>query len=112
VRLVGLDQLKKSNNLIGNRTRDLLARSIVPRPTTLSRGPILALIHLKIARGPYFMRFSVSILKQCQGESVIKLRVMGWAGRLAREVIRNTKKILVRESEGRKHLRRPICMGE
>jgi hypothetical protein len=39
VRLEGLCQLKKSNDLIGNRTRDLPACSNVPQPTTLPRGP-------------------------------------------------------------------------
>jgi hypothetical protein len=38
VRLEGLGQLRKSNNLIGNRNRDLLACSIVPQPTTLPRS--------------------------------------------------------------------------
>jgi hypothetical protein len=37
VRLEGLDQLKKFNDLIRARTRDLLASSIVPQPTTLPR---------------------------------------------------------------------------
>jgi hypothetical protein len=35
VRLEGLGQLKKSNDLIGIRTRDLPSWSIVPQPTTL-----------------------------------------------------------------------------
>jgi hypothetical protein len=35
VRLEGLGQLKKSNDLIGNRTRHLLAYSIMPEPTML-----------------------------------------------------------------------------
>jgi hypothetical protein len=39
VRLEGLGKLKKSNDLIGNRTRDLLACSIVLQPTMLPRGP-------------------------------------------------------------------------
>jgi hypothetical protein len=34
VRLEGLGKLKKSNNFIGNWTRDLPACSIVPQPTT------------------------------------------------------------------------------
>jgi hypothetical protein len=38
VRLEGLGQLKKSNDLIGYRTRDLPACSIVPQPTTLPRA--------------------------------------------------------------------------
>jgi hypothetical protein len=36
--LEGLVQLKKSNDLIGNRNRDLPACSIVPQPTTLPRA--------------------------------------------------------------------------
>jgi hypothetical protein len=39
VRLEGLGQLKISNDLIGNRTRDLPACSIVPQQTTLQRAP-------------------------------------------------------------------------
>jgi hypothetical protein len=40
VRLEGLGKLKKkSNGLIGNRTRDIPACSIVPQPTTLPRAP-------------------------------------------------------------------------
>jgi hypothetical protein len=39
VRLEGLGQLRKSNDLIGNRTHDLPACSIVPQPTTLPRAP-------------------------------------------------------------------------
>jgi hypothetical protein len=40
VRLEGLGKLKKkSNDLIGNQTRDLPACSIVPQPTTLPRAP-------------------------------------------------------------------------
>jgi hypothetical protein len=40
VRLEGLGQLKKSNDLIGNRTRDLPTCSIVPQPTTLPHAPL------------------------------------------------------------------------
>jgi hypothetical protein len=36
---------KKSNNLIGNRTRDLPACSIVPQPTTLPRAPGVLVIN-------------------------------------------------------------------
>jgi hypothetical protein len=39
VRPEGLGQLKKSSDLIGDRTRDLPASSIVPQPTTLPRAP-------------------------------------------------------------------------
>jgi hypothetical protein len=40
VRLEGLGQLKKSNELIGIRTRDLPAYSIVSQLTTLPRAAI------------------------------------------------------------------------
>jgi hypothetical protein len=41
VRVEGLGQLKKkSNDLIGIRTRDLSTCSTVPAPTTLPRAPI------------------------------------------------------------------------
>jgi hypothetical protein len=40
MRLEVLGQLKKSNDLIRNRTRDLPVRSIVPQPTTLPRAPM------------------------------------------------------------------------
>jgi hypothetical protein len=40
VRLEGLGKLKKFNDLIGNRTRDLPACGIVPQPTTLPRGAL------------------------------------------------------------------------
>jgi hypothetical protein len=39
VRLEGLGQLKKFNDLIGNRTRNHPACSIVPQPTTLPHAP-------------------------------------------------------------------------
>jgi hypothetical protein len=39
--LEGLSQLKKSNDFIVNRTRDLPACSIVPQPTTLPRAPVI-----------------------------------------------------------------------
>jgi hypothetical protein len=38
VRLESLDQLKKSNELMGNRTRDLPACSLMPQATTLPRA--------------------------------------------------------------------------
>jgi hypothetical protein len=43
VRLEGLGQLKRSNDLIGKRTRDLQACSIVPQPTTLTCAPFKGL---------------------------------------------------------------------
>jgi hypothetical protein len=39
VRLEVLGQLKKSNNFVENRTRDLPVCSIMPQPTTLPRTP-------------------------------------------------------------------------
>jgi hypothetical protein len=36
---LGLAKLKKSNNLVGNRTGDLPVCSIVPQTTELSRAP-------------------------------------------------------------------------
>jgi hypothetical protein len=39
MRLERLDQVKKSNDLIGNRTRDLPACSIALQATTLPRAP-------------------------------------------------------------------------
>jgi hypothetical protein len=39
MRLEGLSKLKIFNDLIGNRTCDILACSIVPEPTTLPRAP-------------------------------------------------------------------------
>jgi hypothetical protein len=47
VRLEGLGQLKKID-LIGIRTRDLPACSIVPQPTTLPRAPWTTVIGKKI----------------------------------------------------------------
>jgi hypothetical protein len=41
VRLEGLGQLKKSNNLNGNRTHNLPACTIVPQPSTIPRAPIM-----------------------------------------------------------------------
>jgi hypothetical protein len=40
VQLEGLGKLKKSNDFIGNLSRDLPACSIVHQPTTLSRAPV------------------------------------------------------------------------
>jgi hypothetical protein len=39
VRLEGLDQLKKSNDLIGDQTRDLPACNIMAQPTMLPHAP-------------------------------------------------------------------------
>jgi hypothetical protein len=41
MRLEGLYKLKKSNGLIGTRTRDLPACSIAPQPNSLLRAPVL-----------------------------------------------------------------------
>jgi hypothetical protein len=43
MRLEGLGKLKKSNNLIGNGTRDLPAFSIGPQPNTLPREAVSSL---------------------------------------------------------------------
>jgi hypothetical protein len=40
MRLEGLGQLRKSNDLIGTQTRDPPACIIVPQPTTLPRAPL------------------------------------------------------------------------
>jgi hypothetical protein len=34
-----ISPIEKSNDLIGNRTRDILTRRIAPQPTTLPRAP-------------------------------------------------------------------------
>jgi hypothetical protein len=44
VRLEGLGKLKKSNDLIGTRTRYLPTCSIVPQPTTLPRAAFIIII--------------------------------------------------------------------
>jgi hypothetical protein len=49
VRLEGLGQLKKSNYLVGNRTRNLPACSRVPQPTTLPRAVLVFLYNLMYA---------------------------------------------------------------
>jgi hypothetical protein len=36
--------IEKSNDLIGNRTRDIPARSIIPQPTTLPSAPGIAVV--------------------------------------------------------------------
>jgi hypothetical protein len=45
---LGLRSIEKSNDLIGIRTRDLPAFSIVPQPTTLPRAPYATNKHAKI----------------------------------------------------------------
>jgi hypothetical protein len=50
VRLEGLGQLKKSNELIGNRTRDLPGCSIAPQPTTLPRDPEFRLAYFMMRK--------------------------------------------------------------
>jgi hypothetical protein len=44
VLLEGSGQLKKSNDLIGNRTHDLPPCSIVPQPTTVLRVPLFRVL--------------------------------------------------------------------
>jgi hypothetical protein len=43
VRLEGLGQLKKFYDIIGNRTRDLPACSMVSELTTLPRAPVIGI---------------------------------------------------------------------
>jgi hypothetical protein len=40
--------MEKSSDLIENQTRDLLACSIVPQPSTLPRAPIALDLYLKL----------------------------------------------------------------
>jgi hypothetical protein len=47
--------IEKSNDLIGNRTRDLLSCSIVPQPATLSHVPTYILISMQLCH--VFMSF-------------------------------------------------------
>jgi hypothetical protein len=49
MRLEGLGKLKNPSDLIGNRTRDLPACSIVSEPTTPNCAPLHFLRHLQIA---------------------------------------------------------------
>jgi hypothetical protein len=53
--LEGLGQLKKIH-LIGIRTRDLPAGSIVPQPTTLPRAPLARMFNLLGESGYLFKR--------------------------------------------------------
>jgi hypothetical protein len=46
VRLEGLGQLKNSNDLIGNRTHDFPACSIMPEATTLPRAPRIFYLYI------------------------------------------------------------------
>jgi hypothetical protein len=55
VRLEGLGQLKKFNDLIENRTRDLPACSVVPQRTTLPRAPASSKYFNYIGLGPFYM---------------------------------------------------------
>jgi hypothetical protein len=57
LRLKVLGQLKKFNDLVGNRTRDLPACSMVPQPTTLPRAPFLFI--LSIYYSPVILSFDV-----------------------------------------------------
>jgi hypothetical protein len=42
-----IGSIEKSNDLVGNRTRDFAACSIMPQPTTLPRAPDDILFYLK-----------------------------------------------------------------
>jgi hypothetical protein len=68
MRLKGLGQLKKSNDLIGNRTRDLPACSIVPQPTTLLRAPALSLYLIN-----YILRRDDAWGSECMDPSSLKV---------------------------------------
>jgi hypothetical protein len=59
VRLEGLGQLKKSNYLIGNLTRDLPDCTIVPQPTTLPRAPCKSICNMKT------MSAEICFLRHC-----------------------------------------------
>jgi hypothetical protein len=78
VRLEELGKLKISNNLIGNRSRDLLACSIVPQLTTLPRALICMECYLNlylykvwkyvpyIRHGVNWIKFPVSFIRKFQ----------------------------------------------
>jgi hypothetical protein len=64
VRLEGLGKLEKENNdLIGTRTRDLPACSIVPEPTTLRPPQKSVLLKLKFIRALDLSLFTVTSMK-------------------------------------------------
>jgi hypothetical protein len=72
VQLEGLGQLKNSNDLIGNRTCDLPACSVVPQPSmllcvphTLSRQPYASFLFIKISS------MVILVLVICLKESLI-----------------------------------------
>jgi hypothetical protein len=50
VRPEGLCQWKKSNDTIGNRTRDLQSCSAVPQPTAPPRAPTVELVYKELTR--------------------------------------------------------------
>jgi hypothetical protein len=66
VRLEGLDQLKKFH-LIGTRTRDLPACSIVPEQTTLSRAPKSVVPMLFYSEAP------LMLMKMSEARQLIKI---------------------------------------
>jgi hypothetical protein len=75
VRLEGLCELKKSSNLIGNRTRDLPPCSILPQPTTLPRAPQSIINHnsndcLKKVPFSYFHKWNISSYRSTTGHAV------------------------------------------
>jgi hypothetical protein len=59
--LEGLAKLKKSNYLIGIRTRDLPAYSIVPQPTTLPGDPSVTEARIEIFSRPIGLLGVISI---------------------------------------------------
>jgi hypothetical protein len=86
VRLERLGELKKTNDLIGNRTRDLPAFSIVPQPTTLLRARKCAINTLDKVRA-YWQEINPSSHQRGYYIRTISARV-------------HLKKISGRESQG------------
>jgi hypothetical protein len=76
--------IEKSNDLIGNRTRDIPACSIVPQPTTLPRAPTLA--HTNFKRYDYTNQFGLGgqnkmwdlYAAACNEQSVLKSHTFPW----------------------------------
>jgi hypothetical protein len=61
VRLEGLGHLKKSNDLIGNRTRELPTHSIVPQATTLARAPNAVKYNSQILKRDYNIKVDLLV---------------------------------------------------
>jgi chorismate synthase len=52
--------MKKSNDTIGNRTRDLPTCSALPQPTALLRAPVVVLVVVMIVVAPAVLNTSSS----------------------------------------------------